>query len=72
MKSNLEAVVRSGSPPKERRRANQTDGAERHRVLDEIRVGHESDADEHRRPGVHPLAIDEADEADAAEEEVGK
>ena len=59
----------------QRRCANDSNGEKHDVVSDEIRIGHESEAEEHRLPDVHPLAVDERDEANRSEkqssEEVG-
>src|SRR6185503_3075878 len=57
------------SRPEKGGRPGRPDSAERKRILDEIRVGHESDSDEHRLPKIQALAEDEADKADAAEDQ---
>ena len=55
--------------PKEKTRSGQSDGADDDRVFEEVGVGHQREADEHRFPKAHPLAVDETNEADAAEEQ---
>ena len=58
--------------PEERGGSGQTDGADRDRVLDEIGIRHQGEPEEHRFPGAHPLAVDETDEPNAAEEETSE
>ena len=75
-KSNPEgasrALEKSIVEPKKSRRASKANRAEGHRVGDKIGIGHERDADEHRFPSAHSLAVNETNETDTAEEQTGK
>ena len=58
--------------PEKRAGSGQPDGADRDRVLDKVGIRHQGEPEEHRFPGAHPLAVDETDETNAAEEETSE